>query len=130
MTKSKSAKRKRNAQVEISRKFQKLPNTITPPPDATAVTKPKTLDALLSNDELETAIDTLNLLSEYPNVTKSKQCKGIRVAVYNFRQACNIGINAACKTALPNYAPLLLTSSSGNESYGTHISGANGWKAY
>jgi hypothetical protein len=82
--------------------LHKLPTTITPPPDTAILTQPKSLDTLVSDDELETTIDTLNLLSEYPNVIKSKQCKELRVAVYNFRQGCNTGINAACKTTPPS----------------------------
>lgn len=97
MTNSNSAKRKRNAQAEASRKVQKMPSTVSPSPDTTISTDPKRVETLVSADELETTADTLKLLSEYPNVIKSKQCKELRAAVYSFRQACNTGMNAACR---------------------------------
>jgi hypothetical protein len=100
MSKSKSAKRKRNAQAEISRKIQKLAAPITPPPGTSTSTEPKNLQTLIEDDELETTIDTLNLLSEHPNIIKSKACKDLRVAVYNFRQACTTGVNTAGKNSI------------------------------
>jgi hypothetical protein len=90
MAKSKSAKRKRNAQVDLPQKFPKAA-TLTPPPDS----EPKHLRTLVADEELDITIETLTTLAQYPNLTKSKACKDLRVAVYDFRQACTTGVNTA-----------------------------------
>jgi hypothetical protein len=95
MAKSKAAKRKRNAQADIPQKIQKAaPVTLTPPPDGTSL-DPKHLNTVVSDEELDITIETLTTLAQYPNLTKSKACKDLRVAVYDFRQACTTGANAA-----------------------------------
>lgn len=94
MAKSKAAKRKRNAQVDQPQKVQKATSVLTPPPDAASL-EPKHLNTLISDEELEATIETLTTLAQYPNLTKSKACKDLRVAVYDFRQACTTGANAA-----------------------------------
>ncbi|KEY69232.1 hypothetical protein S7711_01687 [Stachybotrys chartarum IBT 7711] len=97
MAKSKSAKRKQSAQVDSARKIAKTtPGAIiTPPPDAGDV-EPKTLHTVISDEELEVTIDTLRTLAEHPGLIKTKACKDLRVAAYDFRQACTTGsINAA-----------------------------------
>lgn len=93
MAKSKAAKRKRNAQVEIPQKLPKA-STLTPPPDG-ASQEPTNLKEIVSDEELDITIETLMALSQYPSLTKSKACKDIRVAVYEFRQACTTGVNTA-----------------------------------
>lgn len=111
MSKSKSAKRKRTAQVEASNKLAKTSDTITPPPDAQSP-EPinlKNLGALISEEELEVTIDTLQTLTAYPGVIKSKACKDLRVAVYDFRQACTTGINTAADTNLTSRISAALT---------------------
>lgn len=71
---------------------------VTPPPDAG---EPKTIQLIgLDNDDLDIAIDTLKTLAENPSVIKSKACKDLRTAVYDFRQACTTGFNAAGDTNL------------------------------
>lgn len=100
MSKSKAAKRKREAQATIPNKLPKTGTTITPPPDALVNLEPKSLNTLISNEELELAIETLQTLTEFPNVIKSKACKDLRVAVYDFRQACTTGVNTAADTNL------------------------------
>jgi hypothetical protein len=75
MAKSKSAKRKRNALAGYPHKLPKLSETITPPPDPKSSVEPKSLLTLVSDEELETTIDTLALLSDYLNIIKSKACK-------------------------------------------------------
>lgn len=94
MAKSKS-KRKAVAQVaEVSSKKQKVTATITPPPENEA--GPKTIESLgLMQDDLEIAIDTLNELTRNPAVIKTKACKDLRTAVYEFRNACTTGMNAS-----------------------------------
>lgn len=90
MAKSKSAKRKRNAQVDLPQKLPKAA-TLTPPPDG----EPKHLRTLVADEELDITIETLTALAQYPSLTKSKACKDLRVAVYDFRQACTTGVNTA-----------------------------------
>ncbi|KAL4944590.1 hypothetical protein BDV06DRAFT_186859 [Aspergillus oleicola] len=94
MAKSKSTKRKRNAQVVPPQKLLKPSTlTLTPPPDM--ATRDLHLQTIVSDEELETTIETLSALAEYPGLTKSKACKGLRVAVYEFRQACTTGLDNA-----------------------------------
>lgn len=99
MGKSKSAKRKQNATAENPRKVLKTaPGAIiTPPPDGVdATAEPKNLHAVISEEELEITIDTLKVMAENPSLIKTKACKDLRVAAYDFRQACTTGsINAA-----------------------------------
>lgn len=91
MAKSKAAKRKRNAQVELPQKVPKAAPTLTPPPDG----EPKHLKTVVPDEDLEITIETLTTLAQYPALTKSKACKDLRAAVYDFRQACTTGVNAA-----------------------------------
>lgn len=109
MAKSKAAKRKANSQVDHPSKAPKLSSTITPPPDNATTSEPRNLQMLISDDELETTIDTLQLLSEYPSLIKSKACKDLRVAVYDFRQACTTGVNTACKYSRGNLRDNIIT---------------------
>lgn len=93
MSKSK-AKRKQQAQQDgtFAKKAKSSP-IITPPPDGG---EPKTLQSVgLHEDDLDMAIDTLNALAQNPSVIKSKACKELRTAVYEFRQACTTGFNAS-----------------------------------
>ncbi|KAJ4251520.1 hypothetical protein NW762_011507 [Fusarium torreyae] len=100
MSKTKSKKRKQNAQAQAQaenpRKIAKTTNASipTPPPDGTPF-EPKNLHTVVSEEELEITIDTLNSLAQYPGLIKSKLCKDLRVAVYDFRQACTTGVNNA-----------------------------------
>lgn len=97
MTKSKAKKRKQTAQAEqLPRKTIKT--SITPPDssdDNSATLEPKSLQTVISDEELDIAIETLNTLAKYPNLIKSKQCRDLRVAVYEFRQNCASGVNNA-----------------------------------
>ncbi|CAG1965375.1 unnamed protein product, partial [Fusarium graminearum] len=100
MSKTKSKKRKQNAQAQAQsdnpRKIAKTtsPSIPTPPPDGSTF-EPKNLHTVVSEEELEIAIDTLTSLAQYPGLIKSKLCKDLRVAVYDFRQACTTGVNNA-----------------------------------
>ncbi|KAJ5701179.1 hypothetical protein N7488_008727 [Penicillium malachiteum] len=93
MAKSKAAKRKRNAQATLPQKVAKADTILTPPPDA--ATEPKHLSTVVADEDLEITIETLNTLAQYPSLTKSKACKDIRTAVYDFRQSCTTGVNSA-----------------------------------
>lgn len=94
MAQNKSAKRKRNAQAQKAQKLAKTVATVTPPPESASL-EPKTLQSVTSEEELEITIDTLATLAKYPHLTKSKLCRDLRVAVYDFRTSCNTGSNAA-----------------------------------
>lgn len=72
---------------------------ITPPPENPAESKTLS-DLLLTEDDLELAVDTLQTLAENPSLIKSKACKNLRVAVFGFRQACTMGFNSAVDTNL------------------------------
>jgi hypothetical protein len=93
MSKSKS-KRKQQAQHDGGlAKKTKTNAIITPLPDGA---EPRTLQSVgLHEDDLDIAIDTLNTLAENPSVIKSKACKDLRTAVYEFRQACTTGQNTS-----------------------------------
>jgi hypothetical protein len=92
MAKSKSAKRKRNPQVDIPQKLPKAVSTLTPHLNGATI-EPKHFQTFVSDDELDITIETLTTLAQYPSLTKSKACKDLRVAVYDFRQACATGLN-------------------------------------
>lgn len=90
MAKSKAQKRKRAAQTDDPRK-QLKPATLTPPDSPIEA---KSLATVTSDEELDITIETLLSLSKHPNLIKTKQCKDLRTAVYDFRQACTTGANA------------------------------------
>jgi hypothetical protein len=92
MTSSK-AKRKRNGSERPGSSSKVAKSTLTPPPEPFA---PRNLSTLVSDEELEVTIETLQTLTQYPALLKSKACRDLRVAVFNFRQACSVGaVNAA-----------------------------------
>ena len=104
----KTAKRKRDAQQAHGpnkKPVRNTPSGPTPPsPDTTpeadrvrtgADAEPKSLGAVVSEEELEITVDTLMALAEHPSVIKSKGCKNLRTAVYDFRQACTTGVNTS-----------------------------------
>ena len=99
MPKSK-AKRKQPPSAALHPSKRPKPDIITPPPDAQTA-PPKTLASIgLHVDDIEIAIDALNTLAANPSVLKTKACKDLRTAVYQFSQACTTGFNAAVDTNL------------------------------
>lgn len=95
MAKTKSKRKQTSLANEGPSKKPKTSSIITPPPEKSAG-EPKTIQAIgLEEDDLELAIDTLNSLSSNPSVIKSKACRDLRTAVYDFRQACTTGFNAS-----------------------------------
>lgn len=98
MAKSKAKRKHQGPQNEVTKKH-KSTAIITPPPDkpsSHANDERKTIQAIgLNEDDLELAIDTLQTLASNPSVIKSKTCRDLRTAVYEFRQACTTGFNAA-----------------------------------
>ncbi|KAK7753967.1 hypothetical protein SLS62_004066 [Diatrype stigma] len=94
MSKSKKAsKRKRDVQIHEPNKKREPASPGPTHESDVAVHKPKTLSAVVSPEEVEITVDTLQTLAEYPSVIKSKGCKNLRAAVYDFRQACTTGTN-------------------------------------
>ncbi|KAL8409832.1 hypothetical protein RB594_008062 [Gaeumannomyces avenae] len=107
MAHSKAAKkRKQSAQADQPRKAAKTAPaaaTRTPPDSddngATAL-EPSNLHSVISNEELEIAVETLSTLAKNPGLIKAKQCKDLRAAVFDFRQSCTSGVNNAAGTSL------------------------------
>jgi hypothetical protein len=92
--KSKSASRKRKAQFDPP----------TPVSDDSHTSRLRingklleagSLRAVISDEELEIAVETLTALAQHPGLIKSKPCRDLRVAVHDFRQACTTGLNSA-----------------------------------
>jgi hypothetical protein len=85
-----------------SKKAKSSSVIITPPPEQPhSRDAPKTLQSIgLNDDDIELAVDTLRTLSDNAGVIKSKSCKDLRTAVYEFRQACTTGLNASSDTNL------------------------------
>jgi hypothetical protein len=95
MAKSKTKRKPQSLPIDVPSKKLKMTAIVTPPPE-NDVSHPKTIQSIgLDDDDLDTAIDTLNALAENPSVIKSKACKDLRTAVYEFRKACTTGFNAA-----------------------------------
>ncbi|KHN97559.1 Prolyl 4-hydroxylase, alpha subunit [Metarhizium album ARSEF 1941] len=96
MPQSRSAKRKRKLQAQLPKKHVKTATIVTPPPDGDATqSEPKILQTVISDEELAITIETLTTLAQYPSLTKSKLCRNLRTAVYDFRQSCTTGVNSA-----------------------------------
>lgn len=53
--------------------------------------EPKLLQTLVPDEDLEIAVDTLRALADNPSLIKSKACKDLRAAVFEFKQACTTG---------------------------------------
>ncbi|TVY80913.1 hypothetical protein LSUE1_G006276 [Lachnellula suecica] len=97
MAKSKTKRKAQGPQDGGNIKKAKNSAVVTPPPENETI-EPKTIQAIgLADDDLELAIETLHTLAENPSVIKSKACKDLRTAVYEFRQACTTGFNAAAR---------------------------------
>ncbi|THY63307.1 prolyl 4-hydroxylase [Aureobasidium pullulans] len=92
-------KRKRNIQAPVAPlKQQKATDLPTPnDSDDAPIEHVSHISAVTSTEELELTVDTLKTLSQYPNLIKSKACKDLRAAVFDFRQACNTGVNSAAE---------------------------------
>jgi hypothetical protein len=88
------AKRKRNnAQANAVKK--PATNGIPSPPQETNPLEPANVHSVISSEEIEVTVETLQTLAEHPVLIKSKACKDLRTAVYGFRQACTTGLNSA-----------------------------------
>ncbi|KAH6868530.1 prolyl 4-hydroxylase [Alternaria rosae] len=89
------AKRKRSANAQLQAAKKQYPNSIPSPPQDANPLEPASVHSVISSEEIEVAIETLQTLSAHPLLIKSKACKDLRTAVYDFRQACTTGLNSA-----------------------------------
>ena len=90
------AKRKRNNVHSNAVKKQATASGIpSPPHDAGASSSASSIDSVISTEELEVAVETLQSLAAHPAIIKSKACRDLRTAVYAFRQASTTGMIAA-----------------------------------
>ena len=89
------AKRKRNNAASNVAKKQATASIPSPPHEKDVALGAPSIHAVISPEELEIAVETLQSLTEHPALIKSKACKEIRAAVYNFRQASTTGMAAA-----------------------------------
>lgn len=113
MGKSKSKRKAAAALANKAAKVAKLDPALTPPGTDSDASDgaPKHLSSVISNEELEIAIDTLATLSRYPGLIKSKACQPLRAAAYDFRSACTTGLNASqAVTASSNASISALTA--------------------
>jgi hypothetical protein len=94
MSRLKATKRKRATQANVPNKIIK-DNNVTLSPGPSPPTDPRSLNTIISDEELEITVETLQTLTEYPTLIKSKTCKELRAAVYDFRQACTSGLNSS-----------------------------------
>lgn len=88
------AKRKRN-NAHVNAVKKPATNGIPSPPQETNLLEPANVHSVISSEEIEVAVETLQTLAEHPVLIKSKACKDLRTAVYGFRQACTTGLNSA-----------------------------------
>jgi len=97
MAKSKSKRKQVEAATAATHtaKKSKTSTTITPPPEHESKDSKTIRSVGLENEDLELAVDTLTTLAANPGVIKSKACKDLRTAVYEFRNACTTGFNAS-----------------------------------
>ncbi|CAK7274365.1 hypothetical protein SEPCBS119000_006132 [Sporothrix epigloea] len=93
MTAKPSKKRKAYSQSQTGQKPSKAARPISPLSDTPP--EPASLQSVTSLEEIEIAVDTLKELAAHPALTKLKQCRELRGAVHEFRQACTTGVNAA-----------------------------------
>lgn len=102
MSKSKAQKRKQATQIDLPKKAAKTSTgIITPPPDAASNAPTTNLRTVVSEEELEIAVETLATLARHPGLIKSKACRDLRAAVYDFRQACSTGLANAGMFSFP-----------------------------
>jgi hypothetical protein len=100
-------KRHRNAQTNLPNKKSTAKTTLplSPSPDESSSLKPtdqsdpKSLASVVSEEEIEITVETLDSLAQHPSLIKSKACRNLRTAVYGFKQACTTGMNTMGKDA-------------------------------
>ncbi|KAI1193589.1 prolyl 4-hydroxylase [Nemania serpens] len=110
-------KRQHNAQSTRPNKKSAVSATLplSPSPDApprslksAGQLDPKSLASVVSEEEIEIAVETLDSLAQHPALIKSKACRNLRTAVYGFRQACTTGMNTVADTSLTSRVSMAL----------------------
>jgi hypothetical protein len=102
----KAAKRKlqNDAQANLSNKKRlngpPIPESSDAAEQRVEPTTALSLHAVVHEDEVDITVDTLRTLAAHPAVIKSKACKDLRTAVFDFRQACTTGVNTIGETNL------------------------------
>ncbi|KAH6654223.1 hypothetical protein BKA67DRAFT_518166 [Truncatella angustata] len=100
----KAAKRKHQNDVQADSSNKKRLNGPPSPESSDGAGRQEitalTLQALVSEEEVDLAVETLQTLAAHPVVIKSKACRDLRTAVYDFRQACTTGVNTTADTNL------------------------------
>ncbi|KAH8723830.1 prolyl 4-hydroxylase [Phaeosphaeriaceae sp. PMI808] len=87
-------KRKRSSAHSNLAKKPSTAGIPSPPQDLTSL-EPSNVHSIISVEEIDVTVETLQTLAEHPALIKSKACKDLRTAVYGFRQACTTGLNSA-----------------------------------
>ncbi|EME81423.1 uncharacterized protein MYCFIDRAFT_81477 [Pseudocercospora fijiensis CIRAD86] len=65
--------------------------------------------SVVAPEDVEIVVETLQTLAEHPSIIKSKACKDLRTAVFEFRKACTTGVNAAEGNSLTSRISAALT---------------------
>lgn len=98
MSKSKQKRKQQSHQQQLGavKKAKTEHSAVTPVlPTVGAAFEPKFLSTVVPEEDLEITVETLRALVENPGLIKSKACKDLRTAVFEFRKACTTGFNAA-----------------------------------
>ncbi|XPS95349.1 hypothetical protein M3J09_004640 [Ascochyta lentis] len=103
------AKRKRNNASSNAVKKQATASLPSPPHEKETALGAPSIHAVISPEEMEITVETLQSLTEHPVLIKSKACKELRAAVYNFRQASTTGMAAAENSNLTGRISAALT---------------------
>jgi hypothetical protein len=118
-------KRKRNNAQTNPMKKQTTTGIPSPPQDKTSL-EPTNVNSLVSSEEIEVTVETLQSLTEYPALIKSKACKDLRTAVFDFRQACTTGMNSAGEYRASKHGHCLIRLNRRKQSYCADICRAHG----
>lgn len=96
MAKSKSKRKQQASQAVSGTVAKKAKTEPTPAITLTGSTyEPKLLQTIVPDEDLEITVDTLRALADNPGLIKSKACRDLRAAVFDFRQACTTGALAS-----------------------------------
>ncbi|KAL3426524.1 prolyl 4-hydroxylase [Phlyctema vagabunda] len=96
MSKTKAKRKRQGTQSDVPVKKTKAIALIS----SFDTNEAKNIQTLIADGDLEITVDTLNALAENPGLIKSKSCKNLRTAVFEFRKACTTGFNASADANL------------------------------
>ncbi|KAL9938944.1 hypothetical protein V8E36_001757 [Tilletia maclaganii] len=113
MSKSKQKRKQQGQQLQAAKKAKTehrhhppvLSSTVGAEAQLTAAAafeEPSLLSTVVPEEDLEITVDTLRALVDNPGLIKSKACKHLRTAVFEFRKACTTGFNAAAAAVADN----------------------------